>query len=375
MTGHLRDRPRLWHTFRNVLAVAALALVPIASAAQASPREIAARARAAVVSITAYTPRGRFTGTGFFVRSNGTIVTNYHVIEGAYKVRVDLAAGNSFETVYKLAIDQEHDLALLRIPVGYVPFLVLATDTAVVTGDRVYTMSNPLGLDRTFSEGIVSSIRFYRTMRLLQITAPVSHGSSGGPVMNDEGKVIGVASASLTSGQNLNLAVGSEYVAALVAQDLSPTLFSAAERNHRDPQRAVLRASTSKDGQANARTEDATRMFKAYARVLGGEADASKAYGPVVSRSSQGTREVFPLNFEAGIRYVIFATCDHDCVDVDLVLRSPTGYVLAADSDADDHPNVEVVAESTGAYRLTVSMVSCSNNPCSFAIGVVQKKR
>jgi hypothetical protein len=96
--------------------------------------------------------------------------------------------------------------------------LSLGDSNAVQVGDSVYAVGNPRGLEGTFSQGIISSVRIVGTDKLIQLTAPISPGSSGGPVLNGRGNVIGVSVATFRSGQNLNFAIPSIYVAGLVGQ-------------------------------------------------------------------------------------------------------------------------------------------------------------
>jgi hypothetical protein len=115
-----------------------------------------------------------------------------------------------------VAIDASADLAVLKIPGLAAPPLKLGQSEDVAVGDAVYAIGNPEGLEGTFSEGIVSGIRTIGADKLLQITAPISPGSSGGPVINGRGDVVGVAVATFSEGQNLNFAIPSSYLASLL---------------------------------------------------------------------------------------------------------------------------------------------------------------
>src|SRR5690606_13677270 len=163
----------------------------------------------AVVSIASYDQWGETagTGTGFLVDDQGTFVTNHHVIEGAASLKVELATGEQFTRVYSLVADADRDTAILRIPAALTTAAVLGMDRELEVGDPVFVMGNPLGLDRTFSNGMVSAKRLIEGTENIQITAPISPGSSGGPVMNERGEVIGIASWYVEHGQNLNMAV------------------------------------------------------------------------------------------------------------------------------------------------------------------------
>src|SRR5262249_45061622 len=112
----------------------------------------------------------------------------------------------------------ERDLVVLKISAGRSQALYLGNSEAVQVGETVYAVGNPQGLEGTFSQGIVSSIREVGTDKLLQITAPISPGSSGGPVLNGKGEVIGVSVATFRGGQNLNFAIPSNYLKTLLAK-------------------------------------------------------------------------------------------------------------------------------------------------------------
>src|SRR5205814_3847452 len=94
-------------------------------------------------------------------------------------------------------------------------------------GDAVYAIGNPIGLEGTFSQGVVSGVRAFGSDRLLQITAPISPGSSGGPVLDQTGTVVGVSVMSIVTGQNLNFAIPSEYVARLQSRKTEVRPFKA----------------------------------------------------------------------------------------------------------------------------------------------------
>lgn len=155
-------------------------------------------------------------GSGFFVR-NGVIASNLHVVKGAsrgYAKVVDQKTKYDIEGI--TGIDPDRDLVLLKISAARTLLLSLGNSDAVEVGEPVYAVGNPQGLEGTFSQGIVSSIREVGPDKLLQITAPISPGSSGGPVLNSKGEVIGVSVATFQGGQNLNFAIPSNYVEALV---------------------------------------------------------------------------------------------------------------------------------------------------------------
>lgn len=153
------------------------------------------------------------TGSGFVAFENDVLVTNYHVIDKAYKIE----AVDENDVVYSLdkviAFDKEKDLAILKFSTPTdLKVLKLHNSSKVSKGDEVIAIGSPLGLKNTVSKGIVSSIREDKETSIIQITAPISSGSSGGALLTENGKVIGVTFAGIEEGQNLNLAIPSNEV-------------------------------------------------------------------------------------------------------------------------------------------------------------------
>ena len=152
------------------------------------------------------------------------IATNFHVIEGATRGTAKLVGQETEYTIEGVtALDENHDLAILQVSSSGVQPLPLGDSDTVEIGDTVYVAGNPKGfLEGTFSDGIISGVRGSVGAKRLQMTAPISPGSSGGPVLNDNGKVIGVSFATFHGGQNLNFVIPSNYLKELLAQ-LGPT--------------------------------------------------------------------------------------------------------------------------------------------------------
>jgi uncharacterized protein (TIGR02145 family) len=145
-------------------------------------------------------------GSGFFISEN-VIVTNYHVIEGASEA---YCYTNNSSTKYKiegyLAVDKVVDLILLKVPGLNRKALKIAA-SSVFPGQKVYVIGSPKGLPATISDGMISGLRDFEGYKLIQITAPISPGSSGGPVLNANGELIGVSVGQFKDGQNLNFAI------------------------------------------------------------------------------------------------------------------------------------------------------------------------
>lgn len=178
-----------------------------------SAQEIAQRFLPGVTLIICDDGKGNYSqGSGFFI-APGMILTNAHVVKGM--VRGVAVTGKEQKKTLINAVayfnSENTDLALLVSDEAKklkTPILPLAQPNDLSIGETIYVLSNPKGLSGTISQGIVSSgIRKTKKMDLLQITAPISEGSSGGAVMNSRGEVIGIATSSLQSGQNLNFAV------------------------------------------------------------------------------------------------------------------------------------------------------------------------
>lgn len=145
-------------------------------------------------------------GSGFFIQG-GHVVTNAHVVADAAWVEIVDLQGRLISTApYALAIDIANDLAVLPTPYSERQGLRLSEDRVQV-GDDVWAFGAPLGLEGTTSRGVVSAVREKDGMDLIQITAPISPGSSGGPVLDESGDVIGIATLIMSGGQNLNFAV------------------------------------------------------------------------------------------------------------------------------------------------------------------------
>src|SRR6266542_4209464 len=194
-----------------------LSLIPKAHAQDLLP-ELVRRIKPSAVAIETFDTRGEklSRGSGFFIDSD-RVVTNRHVIDNAFRAEVHSYNGNVYPVKGVIAVDAEGDLALLRIdaPAGQVRPLLLDR-TSPQEGESVVVIGNPFGLEGSVTNGIVSAVRDIPTFgRIIQITAPISPGSSGSPVVNMQGQVIGVATLQITGGQSVNFAIPSERISQL----------------------------------------------------------------------------------------------------------------------------------------------------------------
>src|SRR5829696_8287986 len=214
-------------------------LIPLPIGAQDLLPELVRRIKPSAVAIETYDSRGEklSRGSGFFVEVD-RIVTNRHVLEGAYRAEIHSSTGIVFPVKGVLAVDAEGDIALLKIDTPAQQVRPLPLDkTSPQEGESVVVIGNPLGLEGSVTNGIVSAVRDIPTFgRIIQITAAISSGSSGSPVVNMQGQVIGIATLQITGGQSVNFAIPSERISQLQVATTTtslPELVAAAGRNKR----------------------------------------------------------------------------------------------------------------------------------------------
>lgn len=209
-------------------------LSPILSSAQdnPSPKEIVQRESPAIVSIYNLDAQEevRGTGTGFIVRPEGVVITNFHVIQGAAKLLVKLRTGEIYDRVWVTDFHPRRDIAVLKIEGVGLPTVTLGDSQAVEQGDWCVAIGNPKGLEHTLSDGLVSAIRIIEGNQMFQISAPISPGSSGGPLYNRHGEVVGITTAALVGEgvQNLNFAVPLKYALPMLESTARMTLAEVA---------------------------------------------------------------------------------------------------------------------------------------------------
>ena len=145
-------------------------------------------------------------GSGFFITRDGILVTNAHVVGGAARIIVRWR-GQRGTALRILNFARKYDLVTLQTSFESTPAVSLADSDSVAVGQDVVVLGSPQGLEGTVSTGIVGGLRTLGSVKFLQVTAPISPGSSGGPVFNSVGRVIGIATATSARGQNLNFAL------------------------------------------------------------------------------------------------------------------------------------------------------------------------
>ena len=214
-------------TYPRLFSIALVLFLTSAVRAQESLPSLVKRVKPAVVAITTYDANGEavMTGSGFFLRP-GQVVTNLHVVRGSVRAEIKTldGKGKMFPVNGTLAVDEEGDLALLSVemPLERARTSELASELPD-EGEPIFVIGNPLKLEGSVSDGIVSAVREVpNSYRIIQITAPISHGNSGSPVFNLRGQVLGVVTVKVTNGQNINLAIAAARVAELKAGTLKP---------------------------------------------------------------------------------------------------------------------------------------------------------
>ena len=196
-----------------------------------TPSEILAKNRNVIALVVAANAESAKLGTGFFVGGSGLLLTNFHVVEGTAAVAIRVPGRKELlEATRATGYDLDNDLVILQIDGANAQTALLADSDKVYSGQPVVEVGNPEGLEQSVSDGLISGIRDTHGRKLFQISAPVSEGSSGSPVFDDQGEVIGVVASSLEGGQNLNFAIPINYAKPLLVSRVTFSLDSLPRR-------------------------------------------------------------------------------------------------------------------------------------------------
>jgi S1-C subfamily serine protease len=172
----------------------------------------------AVVTVAGFNAAGKIIrfGSGVFIDPAGHLITNLHVINGVARAEVKLPKGEIYPLTAMVAADEKADLVKLAVNLpGGAPHYLTVSGARPKVGEHVVVLGSPMGLEQTVSEGLVSAIRTIRGRgEFLQLSAPISPGSSGGPVVNMKGQVIGIVTFQVR-GQNINFAAPGYRILAL----------------------------------------------------------------------------------------------------------------------------------------------------------------
>nr|HEX4314560.1 S1C family serine protease [Kofleriaceae bacterium] len=222
---------------------------PVKPQGPLTAKDIYERSVPAIVRIDVEDPRGSRVGTGFIVDARGLIATNLHVVGGSDKIKIKLSDGREYDVREVFAFDEARDLALLEIHApAALPTLKLGDSDKLIPGDPIVAIGNPRGFDDTVSEGLISSVRVFCTpeqaaasqcpktnnidMKYLQISAPISQGSSGGALFNQAGEVVGVTTGIIDDAQAINIAMPGNYLRRLLAKPAQMAVAQFASVTH-----------------------------------------------------------------------------------------------------------------------------------------------
>lgn len=203
--------------------------------------ELLSRVSPAVVTIFGFNQAGvqLSQGSGFIVASDGLVLTAWHVVARAAKARLRLSSGASCDAKGLTAWDIDADFAVLKVEGTGLPTVPLGDSDVVRQGESILVLGAPLGLEKTASQGIVSAVRDWpRQGKVLQVTAPISPGSSGGPLLDAQGCAVGVISFLMSKGQNLSFAIPINVIKPRLAssEPLTPlAVATATQRNAGSP--------------------------------------------------------------------------------------------------------------------------------------------
>lgn len=170
-------------------------------------------------------------GSGVIL-ANDLVATNVHVIEGAKFVSIKSNIGSEVKCAGYVAIDKVNDIVILKVPELNGEAIICSSEKCEV-GEQIYVAGSPSGLTGTFSNGLISGIRDINGRSLIQISAPISPGSSGGPVANKNGELIGISVGGMKEGQNLNFCIPVEYLIKLKQNISTLTIFNVSKNTQK----------------------------------------------------------------------------------------------------------------------------------------------
>ena len=226
-------------------------IIPLADAVATDTKALYNKVVPSIVVLSVETQDGKYTGSGFFAIQSGLIVTCWHVIEGATEIIAKDYKGKKFFIDEIVDYDEKLDLAILKCDKSG---KLLSLNTLLPTpGTEAFTVGSPQGLDFSFSNGVVSQIRKIQGGCVIQFTCPVSPGNSGCPLVNQEGKVIGIVTSAFSNGQNLNFAMSSSALSCLNQKAKARNLNEKFVNN--------------KDSKANINNKNAYNKFEDYVEL------------------------------------------------------------------------------------------------------------
>ena len=358
-----------------------------------APREIAQDLKAALISISTFKDSAELAaGSGFVISGDGLVATNYHVIEGGDRITVKTSTGETFGRVSVIDADQRRDIAVLRLPTRGLSALEFAALESVEVGDNVYAMGNPLGLEATFSSGIVSADRIIDGVQVFQITAPISSGSSGGPVVNVDGEVIGIASALMEGGQNINFVIPIKYVQGLLDIGATPTpyekyaqaewLSSPTQENNLEgisPWVVAKAQGAGYDLSALAeRLRELTDPYQEVTFQMVVAIENAQEHGfDWIDEHKTGVASdngffTMTSELEKG-NYVAIGVCDSDCSELNLYAMAENEKIIGSYEEGDSFAAASFTVHVPQSILIGSQAISCTVEPCVQSLMVLKK--
>jgi hypothetical protein len=225
------DRKLLFY----VIIILQLLLPQSFSQQDLNPEQIYEKVNNAVVIVLAYNEDNKLMnqGSGVVVTDKGIIITNYHVMKNASKVNI-MHGDMVIKNVKIVGGNEENDVLFLLIKNDSLSVIETPDSLDVRIGQKIYAIGSPLGYENSISEGIVSGYRKFDTINLIQITASISPGSSGGAVVNSKGQLIGISTYTVTKGQNINFAIPVKEIFKTKISPFKPSITATNEEKDED---------------------------------------------------------------------------------------------------------------------------------------------
>jgi Tfp pilus assembly protein PilF len=338
-------------------------------------KALAKKARPAVMLLVVSDSSGKeiATGTGFLVSADGKLITNHHVIEKAAGVVAKAENGGLFPVEGVLASDVKNDLVLLKLNGKDLPFLTLGNSDNIEVGTRIAVIGSPLGLEGTLSEGIVSAIRdLMGERRSLQITAAISPGSSGSPVLNAKGEIVGVAVSLLKEGQSLNFAIPAESMKKVLADGASKKKITSFSEITGEDERGLESDPDYKDFVSAGLAGDDIKALKLAKALVSRFPDSPRAWNGLGGMyynlgSYTNAADAFRQSIKCKPDYANSWEClgaslqalgkDTECIDAcQQALRLKPDNHVAWDVLGDSYSNLGQFTEAVAAYQQAVRL-------------------
>lgn len=324
------------------------------------PKQLYANTSEAVVVVYSFDKEGDVVAaaSGVIVSADGLIFTNFHVIEYANEIKIRKGT-DTYSDVKIIALNRENDAAILKADLHCSEFIKIGCSDSAMIGETVYTIGNPNSLERSLSSGLLSGKRTIENKSLLQITASISHGSSGGALLNSNGELIGITSSSFEGNQNLNFAVPvTNYIKMLFINTEDNNLVSSmdtlcrkylmVEDCYEDEADSLLRSIA-------ARCCDKPGSFSElgrYAFSLLYDELALEYYSMALSADTSDKQ----LYLQRGICYSIIGELDSALIDFETALKLDPQYTQVFLSRAERYMQVSSYAEAIADYTEAIKL-------------------